>query len=301
LLIQRTLIIVRCYGFIYNPQAGDGRRLGLMRAAAGRLRTEGHQVREFISDGDPGVAADNAVREGCDVLVACGGDGTVNAVAQVASVRNAILGVLPLGTLNHFARDLGLQDLASAERALLAGRVHTVDAGMVNGHLFLNNSGIGIYPMMVLERERVRKAGVPRWPAFVVAFVKILLKMPFRHLRLEADGVHLARSTPFLFVGNNVYSVEGKSLGHRMTLDEGLLGIYTARHIGPTGLLRIAVRALLGTVRRDRDFTALTAKKLTVRRRRKGYAHVSLDGEVRRLRMPLEYTSVPGAIKVLAS
>src|SRR5205823_6168512 len=109
---------------------------------------------------------------GCDVLVACGGDGTVNAVAQVAKDRDALLGVLPVGTLNHFAKDLGIYSLPDAEQALLAGQIRKIDAGRVNGHLFINNSGIGIYPMIVLERERARKAGLPKWPAFAVACVR---------------------------------------------------------------------------------------------------------------------------------
>jgi len=292
--------IVRCYGLIYNPRAGDGSRRDLPRVTAERLRAAGHSVREYTEDETSAEAAAAAIREGCDVLVACGGDGTVNAVAQAVFAADAILGVLPLGTLNHFARDLGIRGMADAERILLASRIRAVDAGVVNGHLFLNNSGIGIYPAMVLERERVRKAGLPRWPAFIVACIRILVKLPFRHLRLEADGKQLTRSTPFLFVGNNAYTVEGPWLGRRTRLDEGLLGICTARHVGPTGLLRIAMRALLGTVRRDRDFTMLTAKKLIVRRRKKGTANVSLDGEVRRIRMPLEYSSLPGAIRVLA-
>lgn len=291
---------MRCYGLIYNPKSGTGRRSGLLRDAAEKLKAQGHDVREFAIEKDPGETAESAFQQGCEVLVACGGDGTVNAVAKVARERNAILGVLPLGTLNHFARDLGISSPAHAERTLLAGHTRFIDAAMVNGNLFVNNSGIGIYPMMVLHRERVQKAGVPKWPAFLVASLKILFKMPFRRLLIEADGEVLARSTPFLFVGNNVYTLEGMSLGQRTCLDAGLLGICTSSHVGVPGLLRIAFRALLGTVRKDRDFTALSARKLIVRRKKKGSIHVSLDGEVRLLKMPLEYSILPRAICVIA-
>jgi diacylglycerol kinase family enzyme len=297
---------VRCYGFIYNPRSGDGHRSALLRLSAERLRSHGKQVSEYVGETGLGELVQSAIRDGCDAIVACGGDGTVNAVANalLASFEggdeSAVLGVLPLGTLNHFAKDLGIFGMADAERVLLADRVIEVDAGVVNGRLFVNNSGIGIYPMMVLERERVRMAGLPKWPAFVVACVKTILKLPFQRLHLEADGVRLARSTPFLFVGNNVYTVEGKSLGRRNRLDEGVLGICTARHVGPTGLFRIAFRALIGTVSQDRDFTALTAEKLTVRRNRKRPMHVSLDGEVCRMRLPLEYSIARRAIRVLA-
>ena len=295
---------MRCYGFIYNPRSGSGHRPALLRASVERLRAAGHEVREYLCDsdrdGDPSQAAEAAVRDACGVLVACGGDGTVNAVARVAKTHHLVLGVLPFGTLNHFAKDLGIHGTAHAEQVLLAGHIREIDAGLVNGRLFLNNAGIGIYPMMVLERERVQKAGIPKWPAFVAACVKIVLKMPFRRLCIKADGVRLARTTPFLFVGNNVYSIEGKSLGRRACLDAGVLGVCTARHVGPAGLFRFALRALMGTLRQDRDFTALTTTKLTVERKRRRALHVSRDGEVCRMRLPLEFSTVPRAIQVLA-
>ncbi|MDQ1471585.1 MAG: hypothetical protein QOJ99_3065 [Bryobacterales bacterium] len=294
---------MRRYGLIYNPRSGDGKRAGLLASSGERLRSEGNEVFEYAVEGDAGEGAKKALSNACDVIVACGGDGTVNAVAGalwMSGEPGAVLGVLPLGTLNHFAKDLGISSMEQAESVLLDGHVRTVDAGLVNGRLFVNNSGIGIYPMMVLEREKVRQAGLPKWPAFFVACVRTLVRMPFQHLHLEADGVRLARATPFLFVGNNEYSVEGKSLGRRKHLDEGVLAIYMAHRTGPLGLFRIAVRAVLGTVRQDRDFVALTAKKLIVRRRRSRAVPVSLDGEVCRLKPPLEYSVAPRAICVLA-
>jgi diacylglycerol kinase family enzyme len=289
---------VRCYGFIYNPRSGDGRRKGELGACREKLRAAGFAVRDYLAARDPAEEARAAVRDGCDVVVACGGDGTVNAVAQAIRGSEAVLAVLPCGTLNHFAKDLGIYSMAEAEQTLLRGPVREIDAGIVNGRLFVNNSGIGIYPVMVLQREKVRKSGIPKWPAFALAFVKTAARMPFMKLRIEADGARMARTTPFLFVGNNVYAIEGKSLGTRPRLDEGVLGVYTARHVGPTGLLRIAIRALLGTIRRDRDFIAFTARKLTVER--KGRLHVSLDGEVCRMTGPLEYSIAPGALRVLS-
>jgi diacylglycerol kinase family enzyme len=297
---------VRRYGLIYNPRSGDGHRSGLLTSAGERLRSKGNEVLEYVVEGDPGEGVKKAIHDACDVIVACGGDGTVGGVASalwtssVCGEGGAVLGVLPLGTLNHFAKDLGITSMERAESVLLADHVREVDGGLVNGRLFVNNSGIGIYPMMVLEREKVQKAGLPKWPAFFVACVRTLIRMPFQHLHLEADGVRLARATPFLFVGNNEYTIEGKSLGRREHLDGGVLGIYMARRVGPLGLFRIAVRAVTGTVRRDRDFTALTAQKLTVRRRRKRSVPVSLDGEVCRMKPPLEYSLARRAIRVLA-
>ena len=294
---------MRCYGFIYNPRSGDGRRLSLLHAAEERMRSAGFDVREYLCDGDPGIGAHAAVRDGCDVVVACGGDGTVNATAaavfsaQETGGSAATLAVLPFGTLNHFAKDLGIHTLHEAQNVLLSGTERLIDVGMVNGRLFVNNSGIGMYPVMVRERERVRRSGMPKWAAFGLAFLLTSARMPFMRLRIDADGRRMARATSFLFVGNNVYELAGKSLGTRSTLQGGVLGVCTARDVGIFGLCRIAVRAFLGTLRQERDFLAFTAQKLTVHRRR--HFHVSLDGEVVRMKAPLEYSIVPGALRVL--
>jgi diacylglycerol kinase family enzyme len=220
-------------------------------------------------------------------------------VASAVLGSGAALGVLPLGTLNHFARDLGISSVAAAEQALIRGSERMVDAASLNGRIFVNNSGIGIYPVIVLERDAIRKSGVPRWPAFVWACFKTIAKPPLAHLRLESDETHLARLTPFLFVGNNVYRTEGLAIGTRERLDGGVLGICTARHHGRLGIVRLAFRSVVGTIRQDRDFTALTARRLVVRTAARN-VRVSLDGELCRMRPPLEYKILPGALKVIA-
>ncbi len=231
--------------------------------------------------------------------MACGGDGTVNGVASAVLGSSAALGILPLGTLNHFAKDLGISSLAAAEDALIRGNTRMVDVASLNGRIFVNNSGIGIYPVIVLERDAVRKTGVPRWPAFVWACLKTIVKLPLVRLRLEADETHLVRVTPFLFVGNNLYRTEGLAVGTRERLDGGLLGICTARHHGRLGIVRLAFRSIVGTIRRDRDFTVLTARRLVVRTAARRI-RVSLDGELGRMQPPLQYEILPGALRVIA-
>ncbi len=231
--------------------------------------------------------------------MACGGDGTVSGVAAAVLGTEAALGVVPLGTLNHFAKTLGIASPAAATQTLLDGKLRNIDIGMLNGRPFVNNSGIGIYPVVVLERDSARKSGVPRWPAFVWACAKVIAKPPMVKLRLEADGQWLRRRTPFLFVGNNVYRTEGLNVGTRARLDEGVLGVCTARHHGRLGLVRLALRSAFGTIRQDRDFTFLTARELNVHTRARRI-RVSLDGEVSRIHPPLEYRIAPAALKVLA-
>lgn len=233
------------------------------------------------------------------MLVACGGDGTVSGVASQVHGSQAALGILPLGTLNHFARDLGISSLAAAEHALTRGNTRMVDIARLNGRIFLNNSSIGIYPVIVLERNAARKTGIPRWPAFVWACLKAAAKPPLVRLWLEPDQGHLARVTPFLFVGNNLYRTEGLALGTREALDGGVLGICTARHHGRLGIVRLAIRSIVGTIRQDRDFTMLTARTLVVRTAARN-VRVSLDGELWQSRPPLNYEILPGALKVMA-
>jgi diacylglycerol kinase family enzyme len=289
---------VRRFGFIFNAHAGRGRELPVVSQIAGRLREQGNETREY--EFNPASPISSALTDGCSVIVACGGDGTASAVAAALRNTHLALAILPLGTLNHFSKDLGIATLAEAERVLIEGRVRTVDVGLLNDRTFINNSGIGIYPAIVLERERVRRLGVPKLPAFVLACVKAVIKLPFLHLRLEADGKRLSRVTPFLFVGNNVYETEGLSLGTRKRLDEGLLSAYVARHPGPLGLIRIALRALAGHLREYRDFNMTSARKLIVRTTGDSVLQVSLDGETYRMKTPLEYSILPGAIQVLA-
>jgi diacylglycerol kinase family enzyme len=138
-------------------------------------------------------------------IVAGGGDGTVNAVAGSLAGTDGVLGVLPMGTLNHFAKDAGIPlDLEAAVRNLFTGQVTKVDVGEVNGRVFVNNSGVGFYPHFVRQREEQERRGHVKRVAFVLA-LRALLR---RYLRLRMR-VHLGREealeqvTPFLFVGNN--------------------------------------------------------------------------------------------------
>jgi len=119
-------------------------------------------------------------------------------------------------------------------------------------------------------------------------------------LELDVNGKRLERSTSFLFVGNNIYQLQGFSPGRRVRLDAGELAIVTARRSGRTGLVCIAFRALLGSLRADRDFRELAAAQFTVRTRRATRLNVSLDGELSRMDTPLQYSILPGALRVLA-
>ena len=165
------------------------------------------------------------------VLVAAGGDGTLSAVADVLRGTGTALGVMPFGTLNHFAKDLGIPlDPGEAARVIAAGRRTAVDVGEVNGRAFINNASLGLYPGMVRERERQqRRLRRSKRHAMMWATLAVLNRPPLLDLRLELDGkVHDCRA-PFVFIGNNDYEMEGFDIGTRARLDGGCLNVYTTR------------------------------------------------------------------------
>ena len=140
-----------------------------------------------------------------------GGDGTVTSAAARLTDTPSALGVLPLGTMNLLARDIGVPlELDEAVRALAAGEIKAVDAAEVNGHVFLNHSVLGLYPRLVEEREHTRKAWhLHKWPAMAVAWAKVLRTKPMVDVDLLVGGESRRFRTPALAVANNAYADTG--------------------------------------------------------------------------------------------
>jgi diacylglycerol kinase family enzyme len=234
------------------------------------------------------------------IVTAAGGDGTVNSVAAGVVHSHAALGVLPLGTLNHFARDLHIPfDLPEAVAIVVAGRVGRVDVGEVNDAFFLNNSSIGLYPSIVDEREALRRHGHGKWPAMAIATVQVLGRYRGVRVTIEVEGRRRTWRTPFVFIGNNGYEIDGLRLGERARLDEGKLFVYLAPRLRAYQLPLLLIKALIGRARRSGDFEIVPAAELwidtaKVRRRR-----VALDGEVEVMQTPLHYRTRPKALRVI--
>jgi diacylglycerol kinase family enzyme len=246
------------------------------------------------------AGARKAVGAGAPMVAAGGGDGTQNAVASVLAGTSVRYGVLPMGTLNHFAKDLGIPlDLDGAVRTIATGVPKPVDVGQVNEQVFLNNSSLGLYPDIVRDREHQQsRLGRGKWPAALWATVSALRRYPFLSVRMQADTTRLARRTPFVFIGNNEYTMAGLAIGARSRLDAGTLALYVAQHPGRLGLLRFALRALLGGLKEERDFDVLLASEMTIETRHK-HLHVAFDGEVQTMTTPLRYRILPGALTVM--
>ncbi len=241
-----------------------------------------------------------AVKEERTPIVAGGGDGTINAVASELAGTERVLGVLPLGTLNHFAKDLNIPlDLESAARVCVAGHAAQVDVGEVNGRIFLNNSSLGLYPAIVRHREQQQqRLGRGKWPAFFWALLTVLRRYPFLSVRLSVDDREMSRRTPFVFIGNNEYEMENFNLGARSCIDKGQLSLYVAHRTGRLGLLRLALGALFGGLRKQQDFDAVCTKEIWIETRH-SRLRVATDGEVTMMDTPLHYRVRPGALRVL--
>jgi len=253
------------------------------------------------SGGEVAELAREAARGAYKVIVAAGGDGTINAVATAVLDSDKILGVLPLGTLNHFARDVGIPfDLDAATRTIIAGHTVEVDVAEVNGRIFLNNSSLGLYPMIVREREKHQRLGFRKWPAFIWATIRALLRRnPFLDVQLRVNGELLDRTTPFVFVGNNEYAMDLLNIGLRDRLDKGVLSIYITHGTSRLKLVSLALRALVGRLRNDKDFLELYSNEVKIQTARKR-VRVAFDGEVEVMEAPLRYRVRNRALRVIA-
>ena len=249
---------------------------------------------------DPAGVLARARDAGADAVVAGGGDGTVGAVAGALVGHAMPLGILPLGTLNHFARDLGIPlALDAAIRVVAAGRVRTVDVGEVNGRVFVNNSSIGLYPRIVRKRnEMMERLGRGKWVAALFAAASVLRRFPLLGVRLRIEQESAVRTTPFVFVGNNQYEIDLFRLGRRAGLDCGVLSLYLPVSSGRFAMLRLTLRALFGLIEQGKDFESICAPELTVETKRRRL-HVALDGEVLTMHPPLRYRARPLALRVL--
>lgn len=284
---------------IINESSGIGPRRELLAQVLkdGGVEAEIHVA---AKGSDISRLAAELYRSGNRTLVAGGGDGTIRAVASALVDTEATLGILPAGGLNHFAKDLKLPiDLESCVQILKHGAVQSVDVAEVNGRVFLNNSGLGLYPAMVARREKRRRLGQHKWIAMLLASAATLQRFPFLDVRLSAAGQALRRRTPFVFVGNNAYRMEGINLGSRDSLSEGCLSVGIAQYrIGRWGMVRLAIRALFFGIAGERDLDVLFAPEVQITSRRKRL-HISLDGELALLEPPLHYRIRPRALRVI--
>lgn len=284
---------------LINRGGGSANRRPQVESALAKAGIAGRA--EWLGGGRIAEAAQQAVGDGVGVVVAGGGDGTLSAVAGALAGTKTKLGILPLGTLNHFARDLDIPlDLDEAARLIASGKSRSVDVAEVNGRTFINNSAIGLYPLMVLDREaQESRLGRSKRLAMLIASARALVRFSNERLTLTINDRKTRIETPLLFVGNNAYRLQMPDAGTRESLDRGELFVLVLRRKSRLGFCLASIRSLAGRQRREDAVRIDEVRALRVDSPRTSLA-VSLDGETAHLETPLDYRLRPRALKVIA-
>ena len=250
--------------------------------------------RELVTTSKQAAAGD------AGIVVAGGGDGTIATVAHQLVACDKLLGVLPLGTFNYFAKNLGLPlEVGEALDVIADGKPTSVDVGDVNDHVFLNNAGLGLYPAALSQRESTyRRFGRSQLASHLSVVLVLLAPPPFVNLTVTADGQRLSRRTPLLFIGVNAHQLESLGMPARECLAARQLTLVITRPMGALALGRLGLRALFRGLKDANAFEAVCADEIVIGLRRKR-VRVALDGEVRIVETPLRVRLMRDALRVL--
>jgi diacylglycerol kinase family enzyme len=235
-----------------------------------------------------------------DAIIAGGGDGTVRTAASLLLNSNKALGILPLGTINRLARDLGIPlDLDEAALTLAKAEVKAIDVAMIQDRVFLCNSMIGLTPELTEQRQRLR--GRPlgeRVAGYAAVFLRLWRSR--KGLELVVDDANEKRSVRVLslVVSNNCYAEQPSLMPHRPHLDQGRLGVYMSKHQRGAALLGALLKAALGRWRSDPNIERLHGRSIVIHSQLPSIK-ASNDGEVETLTFPLTYAIRPLALQVL--
>jgi diacylglycerol kinase family enzyme len=247
---------------------------------------------------------DDALRRACaegGVVVAAGGDGTINAVAQRLLGHDCAFGVIPQGTFNYFAREHGVPlDTIAAASALLRATPQPVQAGLVNDRIFLVNASLGLYPKLLEDREDLKaQLGRSRFVAFLSGLRTLVRERGQLRLTLELDGSSRTLRTPTLFVGNNALQLQRLGFAEAAALESGWLAAIVLRPTGTLAMLGLVLRGALGRLGEADQVSSLAIRTLTVSPRGKPRIKVATDGEVSRMRAPLVFRVAPQPLMLM--
>ena len=280
---------------IVNKSGGTASALGGKLEATVREAFDGQEIELRLVEGKA-IGEALTAAAGRAIVAIGGGDGTQGTAAAAFANSDTAQIVLPLGTRNHLAKQLGMPaDLAEAARVARDGKAERIDLAKGGNRVFVNNASIGLYTRLVRERD---KRWGPKWLGTIPATWIVLRTLRAKALHLTIDGQRQRVVTPLLFIGNNRYSLDAGSVGQRESLSDGVLSLFVVAQQSPLALIGFAFRALLGMADTERDFCALAeAKEVTIEG--SGEIDVAFDGEIERMALPLTFAIMPGALKVL--
>ncbi|CAN5585971.1 diacylglycerol kinase family protein [soil metagenome] len=246
--------------------------------------------------------AEEKAKSDCEVLVAGGGDGTICGVAEAARKHGKTLGVLPLGTFNYFAKNLGLPlELEEAARVILEGEPVHASVLDLDGRLVLNNSSIGIHPAVLLKRRKLyRRWGRNQLNAYLSVLITAFQPPPRLRVRLATEEGEVVRETPLVMICANAFQMEAFSLAGKECLAEEKFALYVARMSGRATIFRLGWRTLLRCLRPEIDYEVICASDVTIETLRRRRLRAAVDGELERLDSPMRFRIAPRQLRVLA-
>ena len=243
--------------------------------------------------GETAAQAAAKARQNDGILVAAGGDGTLNTVAQVALAQSCRFGVIPQGTFNYFGRTHGISsDAAEAARALLTARVQPVQVGLVNDNVFLVNASVGLYPQLLEDREEQKqRLGRSRLVAAWAAMVTIFRDNRPMLIKLEHQGKTHELRTLTLFVGNNRLQLEQLGLDESEVIEDGKLAAIVLPPVSPRALLGLMARGAMRKLGKERSVRHFAFSGITVdsSNPRVKEMKIATDGEVKWMQAPLRF------------
>jgi YegS/Rv2252/BmrU family lipid kinase len=280
----------------FNPSSGD-RDPEIASAVRERAAAEGIEVVKVSEGLEIGADIRERMGRGEKLFIAAGGDGTIHTVVQALVNTEATLGILPVGTFNHFARDLGIPlGWSEAFDVAVEGKRIEVSAGSVNGHYFLNNLSIGLYPHVAEERERLRQYS--KWKAYRKAAFSALRE--FHHVSLVVETPHHIETikTHVFMVAVNPYDLESFGIvAPRVTLEGGQLSVYWLPYMQKAELVRVLARYFRGKAIPGTDFRSMYTPELRVQTSR-SKLKVGIDGELYEMEPPLVIRPFPKSVRV---
>ncbi|HEX4666810.1 MAG TPA: diacylglycerol kinase family protein [Chthoniobacterales bacterium] len=287
---------------ILNAASGSQRADEVCEILARVFKASGRSFHISVGKGgDIGRIAKEKASSDCEILVAGGGDGTICGVAQASLGKGKLLGVLPLGTFNYFAKNLGIPvDPEGAARVILNGKAVRASVLDLDGRLVLNNASIGIHPAVLLKRrELYRRWGRNQLNAYLSVLLAAFQPPPRLRVRLATAEGEVVRETAAVMICSNAFQMKTFALAGMECLETGKFALYVVRMSGRATIFRLGLRVVTRRLRLATDYEAICASEVSIEMLRRDRLRAAVDGELEVLQSPLRFRIAPQELLVL--